>query len=246
MSQPHIHHDGTPSSPNEHFCADFDACLGELRSCDTTDREGPSAGPFRALRRSQCTYVGSLGVARYRRWLSRVRNEILVFTPTTELRVTRDASMRGRSMHTHVRYEFRDGAVRFCIEARVVQGVEPGPNAPIRFGEAAEKSYSEYVLRSYDAELAEHGHVRFVLNAQESICVGPGFVEVRAGEKTARLDATSLRSVVVNRGAVELRSDAPSHADMRAQSIFRIRIEPGHHVHALAVLLQELVGVRMG
>jgi hypothetical protein len=242
------HHDGTPVERNEHYFQEPEAAIGEIRSMQSSDLGGVPAALAAFLHGSVCTYVGNLGISRHRRRFGRSRNEVLLFAPTIELRVTRDARMRGRAMHTRVSYEFCDsaGVVLFAIRTSVTQGVTTAVTSPIHFAEAAERAYSEYVLRAFDAELNEHGFVRFALNAHESVCVGPAYVEVRAGDKTARLDATMLQSVVVNRGALEIRSEAPSKKEMPAQSIFRIRIEPGHSVHALAVLLQELVGVRMG
>lgn len=228
-------HDGGENPREAHYCAPPNDALGTVSSAATTEIHGPTSGVWRAIQSRESTYVGAKGVARHRRALFRSSDEVLLFSHDVELIVDRQSEPRRGTLVVHARYDFHDrvSGTHFRIE---------GDEA---FGRAAERAYSEYVIRSFDDELREHGKIHFQLNARESIGVGPAFVELNVGRGVMRLDASQVEGVFVNRNAVEIRATAPSHEGMAAQSIFRIRIEHGDRIHALAVLLQELVGVRM-
>lgn len=228
-------HDGGEHGPSAYFFAAPDAVIGAVKSASTNDLNGVPTGAWARFRSAECTFVGTGGVARYRKKPFRSTSEVFEFSETTELRVDRESDLRSGSAIVTARYEFleRKTGQRFVVVHDDA------------FGRAAERAYSEYVIRSFDDELREYGKIHFQLNPRESIGVGPAFLELNVGRGVMRLDASLVEGVFVNRNAVEIRATATGHEGMPAQSIFRIRIEHGERIHALAVLLQELVGVRM-
>ncbi len=242
------HHDGTPVDPEARFFAAPPDALGALRSRASSLRgplpDGLARLGSRWVSSLQHTnsYVGAGGVSRHTLRGGAVVDEVVRFSDVGELRVTRGARPTGWTHGTGaVRHVFCDvqGRDRFVIDAPA----DPdGTSVVATFGDAAERAYSEHVVARYDAELTARGRVRFVLGPREVVEVGPGFLELEAGGRRARLDASEIRTVRITRGLLEIRS---GEAGSAALGIFRVRLADTHQVHALAVVLQQLLGVAM-
>jgi hypothetical protein len=242
------HHDGSPVGPDERFFAAPPAALGALQSRASSLRgplpEGLAGLVSRWLAALQHTnsYVGVEGISRHTLRGGVVADEVVLFAEVGELRVTRDPRPTSWTRGTGaVRHAFCDarGAERFVIDAPA----DPeGPGVVATFGDAAERAYSEHVVARFDAELRARGRIRFVLGPREVIEIGAGFLELEASGRRARLDASEIRSVRITRGLLELRS---GEAGSAAVGIFRVRLADTHQVHALAVVMQQLLGVAM-
>ena len=242
------HHDGTPVDPEERFFAPPPAAVGSLRSRASSLRgplpDGLAGLASRWLPALQHTnsYVGVEGVSRHTLRGAAIVDELVRFADVAELRVTRGARPTGWTRGTGaVRHAFCDGQGRECFVIEAPADPE-GPGVVATFGDAAERAYSEHVVARYDAELRARGRIRFVLGPREVLEIGAGFLELEAGGRRARLDASEIRSVRITRGLLELRS---GEAGSAAMGIFRVRLADTHQVHALAVVMQQLLGVAM-
>jgi hypothetical protein len=196
--------------------------------------------------RPACTYVGRDGVARYvRGFRAKVTTEVVRFADVTELRVTRDLPVPGSRARGRATWSFfaQGDSPALVIDATPRDGKLSPPGDPYWFGVAAERAYSEHVMRVHEDELRTHGHVRFALSPVDVVLVGAGFVQLESKGTHARFDASDVRVVEVLRGHLVIKT---GEAGSRALGIYRMRIDDPRAVHALAVVLQELVGVRMG
>lgn len=205
-------------------------------------------GAARSLFRSAvCTYVGRDGIARYTRGLrGKVRAEVVLFADVRELRVTHDAPPPGAHARRRSTWAFHTtdvAAAALAIEARPRADEVAPPEAPFWFGAAAERAYSEHVLARHEDELAAHGRIRFALSPRDVVAVGAGFLELEQHGARARFDATEVRLVEVLRGHLVVKTGESGSA---ALGIHRLKIEDPRAVHALAIVLQELAGLRMG
>jgi hypothetical protein len=257
-------HDGRPPPEDADFFADPPAELGALRSRATSARRAvPAARPgdepraVDALRvverlrralsaylpvgRARCTYVGEAGVSVHERRGSRILTKVVLFADLAEVRVTRTLLGVGPAARTRVRHTFHawGGGELLAVDSISLPGGTRDPDDPALFAEAAERAFTESVLARYEAELRARGKVRFALGPREVLEVGAGFVELESAGRRARIDASELRGVAVSRGALVIRSGL----DDVSVGMFRLRMEDPRAVHALAVLLQQLVGV---
>src|SRR5262249_24884077 len=73
------------------------------------------------------------------------------------------------------------------------------------FGLAAEAAWNQHRMARADAELAEHGALRFNVGKNKGVVVGPGFIEFHFNGRVDRCDAADIRSIDLDYGLFTIR-----------------------------------------
>ena len=76
----------------------------------------------------------------------------------------------------------------------------PKPGDPFHFANATEIAWSMFLLARADAELAEHGALRFNVGGNKWLVIGPGFIEFHFGGRTDRCEAGDIKSIALSQG----------------------------------------------
>ena len=154
-----------------------------------------------------CAYVGQLGAIRYTlkgKLENKPRVEFILFDRATELRTAQTRHFYN-GVYTGTTYSliWTDGAGRkvFGLSGRH-QGKNglPKPADPFHFANATEIAWSTFLLNRADAELAEHGALRFNVGSKKAVVVGPGFIEFHFGGRTDRCEAGDIKSIALSQG----------------------------------------------
>jgi hypothetical protein len=155
----------------------------------------------------RCSYVGELGVARYRIKGSRSaspREELFLFGQARNLK-SAETDQYYNGVYTGTSYDYRwtDGDDRLVFRLNGSYRSKkrtPKPRDPYHFAKMAEIAWSVYLLQAAQAELQTKGYVEFVVNKRDVVRVGPGFMEFCFKGKTERVPVSEMKDISINQG----------------------------------------------
>ncbi len=157
--------------------------------------------------RASCAYVGEQGAIRYLlkgKLENKPRVQFIEFAKAAELR-TGQTRHYYNGIYTGTAYSFKwtDAAGKTVLSlSGKHQGKDGTPKQgdPYHFANATEIAWSTFLLNRADAELAEHGSLRFNIDKKKAVIVGPGFIEFHFGGRVDRCEAGDIKSINLSQG----------------------------------------------
>lgn len=201
-------HAGTPLPSNMQFFAAPPSELGQLTSACSSLKRGKGPMPFmfsQSVFRQTCSYIGEKGVAQFHAsgdFEMEPKQEILLFGDTAKVRT----GFTGTSfcgIDTGVLFEcaWYDAQGRLLLKLGGSQPRKPEPTAPYHFATAAKGAWNTFILYRLLAEIDQRGWIEFPLKPEDTLCMGPGFIEFKLQGQVERLTVDDIRNFGTRGGA---------------------------------------------
>lgn len=180
-----------------------------------------------------CTYVGRLGVARFRCKGSRSRvrpPEVLRFEDATELRTSQTRHYHN-GVYTGTSYAFvwsdAEGKKRFKLSGTYRgEKAPPKPKDPFHFAVMSETAWTLFLLAESERELEANGSIRFALKSGHWVAVGPGFLDLNLpGVPEHRLPAGEVGEVAFEQGVIKIKRVDAKEGWFSSSGVYKLQAD---------------------
>ena len=196
-----------------------------------------------------CSYVGKLGLARFRCQgdRSRIRSpEVFLFEDAAELRTSQTRHYHN-GVYTGTHYSFAwtgpDGAKVFKLSG-MYRGEKAPPKAkdPFHFADMAEGVWSAFLLDRSISELESSGSIRFNLSGRDWLAVGPGFLDISRKGATERLTLDDIGGVAIEQGVVKVRRADAKEGWFSSTGVYKFPYDSMANCRLFGLAYSKLVG----
>jgi hypothetical protein len=200
--------------------------------------------------RHACTYIGVLGVVRYRTGGSRqapVKEDGFRFRDAAELR---NGQIRHyiHGIYSGTTYSFSwsnaNGQKVYQLKGKhnSSKGTPKSPANPFYFARSAEIAWSNYLLDQVQAQLKQYGFIHFNIKAGQYVRVGPGWLEFSLKNDVARIAKADIKTCRLASGVFHI-----AHRDagwFSRQGKFSFNYASMANARVFLLALDKLVGLR--
>jgi hypothetical protein len=203
--------------------------------------------------KATCSYVGTLGTARYTalgdpNW---PKSDIFLFRTARELRTTQTRNYYN-GVYTGTTYTFawtdEAGKRVYNITGQhnANKGIPKGPH-PFNFARAAELSWSNFLLPTAQHEYETLGYVQFNLGGKDWVRVGPQCVELFQRGQVQQCPTANIATFSINQGVFTVRlKDAKSgFLGIGSKGIFSFNYAGMANARLFLFVMGELAGIQL-
>ncbi|MEO1352055.1 MAG: hypothetical protein AAFW84_25175 [Cyanobacteria bacterium J06635_15] len=202
--------------------------------------------------RAECSYVGQLGIARYTLKGSPTANPttmVMHFADAVDLRTTQTRTYKnGQYQYTSYRYVWkqRNQPNQTLAGAHTSESGQPPVLHPYYLATSAEISWTQYLLKLANQDLAEKGYIEFPLQGNlQAVKVGNNFLEfVTKQGDSQRTAVADMQNVELRAGHFKFKHRDAKWWSGKGKYSFAYSNMPNAKLFLLC--LQQLAGVRFG
>lgn len=203
-------------------------------------------------RKRDCTFTGTLGIARFP-FPRSSRPNLLRFADAVELQT----AFLGRNMGTNFDFRWKDarGKTIYRLEGGYYGNARDGdPDSVYHFAVAAERAWNAYKLPEFRAQIERQGSARFclsrVLGKAQYASVGRGFFEFDYANRRVRLTPSEIESMSIHQGILVIRRIGARDRAIVSRSgedgIYYLSYGAFANVGLFLHLLEEAAGITCG
>ena len=197
-----------------------------------------------------CSFVGKLGIARYRCKGNRDRlaaPEVFFFGDATELRTSQTRHYYNH-IYTGTAYTFTwtdgEGSKWFKLKG-TYRGENSLPKAkdPFHFALMSEGAWSVFLFDQVVAELEANQSVRFSLGGKHFIAIGPGFLDVFvSGTEPERLTVDEIDGMQADAGVIKIKRIDAQEGWFSSKGVYKFNYEQMANSRLFLLLYTQLIG----
>ncbi len=161
-----------------------------------------------------CSYVGAEGMARYvlkGSLESEPTEEVLVFSEAADLTSSQTRHYtNGIYTGTHYNFTWKaaDGSAMLKLYGHYkAKDGFPKEKDPFHFARVGEILWNDHLTDRMQAELEEHGSVEFLVNKNDFVRVGPGFLEFDFKGNVQQVRADEIKKLNVSSGTFTIHTN---------------------------------------
>lgn len=201
-----------------------------------------------------CSYVGKLGVAKFKCKGSRrgIRSpEVFLFEDAAELR-TSQTKQYYNGVYTGTSYTFTwtdDAGNRAFKLSGTYRGENkpPKPKDPFHLAMMAEHAWSAFLFDRVVATLESVGAVRFNLTGKRYVAVGPGFLDLFvAGNEAERIEAKEIGGLEIDSGVVKIKRVGAKEGWFSSSGVYKFSYDQMANSRMFLLLYSHLIGSGAG
>ncbi len=207
----------------------------------------------REARKNDCTYTGTLGIARCRftdRTSHTTQGEVFLFADA----MTLQTAFLGRKGGTNfdLRWKNANRKLVYRIEGGYYGSqANPDPESVYHFVLAADSAWSQFILPEAEEELKRNGCVRFTTSfgpiGEQNAVIGPGYIDIIKAGKTMRNLTADIQDACIWQGHIIIRRKDARVSAMGARDgsngIFYLSYGAIMNVKIFLLMLERLVGI---
>ena len=198
--------------------------------------------------RHSCSYVGTLGMARYRcsGRRDRIRKaELFLFADAAELRSSETPTYHnGVYIGTYYRYTWTDaaGKRRFRLGGSYHgEKKPPKPKDKYHFAVMGESAWTGYLFEQAARDLAARGEFRFRLGGDDFAAIGPGFLRLKHKGKEETVPASEIRNAVFEKGQLKVKRIDAEEGWLTSKGVYSFPLQKMANARAFLMMFSTYV-----
>ena len=198
----------------------------------------------------QCSFVGEDGVARVKCRGQRhkiSKREIFCFESASELRTSQTRSYHN-GVYSGTSYVFTwtgpDGRKAFKLSGSYMgENKPPKPKSKFHFALSAEINWSDWLLDRAQEELERQGSIRFRLDRENYVSVGPGFIELGTKGTVDRYEIGDIEGISVVDGTFKIKRKGAKEGWFRSEGVLQFSYGTMANARVFILALDRLTGL---